>query len=264
MSFFDFNFDIDEGLVSETVIRIAVSVILLVMIVVLSYWQNIKMEKQFLVNFARGLIQIVIMASFLLLIFEIENVFLLFGYLVFMCLFAAITAKGKFKITNIFKIQFIAISVAGLSVMGIVTLTGIIPAKGEFIIPMGGMVISNVMVINGIFMNRLTSDMKKAKGEIEAALALGDSPSNSIKSIIVDSYRAGLVPSTDRVAVLGIVTIPGLMSGMIIGGENPVVAAVYQVIIFLMILSSGFIGEIISGKLLLKEFFTEEDQLKPL
>ncbi|MHA1911514.1 MAG: ABC transporter permease [Candidatus Kariarchaeaceae archaeon] len=264
MSFFDFSSDIDKELVSETVIRIAISVILLVMIVVLSYWQHVKMEKQFIINFTRGLVQIVIMASFLLLIFEIENVFLLFGYLVFMCLFAALTAKGKFKIVNIFRIQFIAISVAGLSIMGIVVITGIIPATGEFIIPMGGMIISNVMVINGIFMNRLISDMKKAKGEIEAALALGDSPSNSIKTIIIESYRAGLVPSTDRVAVLGIVTIPGLMSGMIIGGENPIVAAVYQIIIFLMILSSGFIGEIISGKLLMKEFFTEEDQLKSL
>ena len=262
MSFFDFNLDIDEGLVTDTVVRITVSVILLVMIVFLSYWQNVNLEKKFLINFARGLIQIVIMASFLLLLFEIENIFLLFGYLVFMCLFAALTAKGKFKVANIFKIQFIAISVAGLKIMGLVVLTVIIPAEGEFIIPMGGMVISNVMVINGIFMNRLISDMKKAKGE--AALALGDSPENSIKSIIIDSYKAGLVPSTDRVAVLGIVTIPGLMSGMIIGGENPVVAAVYQVIIFLMILSSGFIGQIITGKLLLKEFFTEEDQLKEL
>jgi putative ABC transport system permease protein len=54
------------------------------------------------------------------------------------------------------------------------------------------------------------------------------------------------------------------MSGMIIGGENPVVAAIYQIIIFLMILSSGFIGQIITGKLLLKEFFTEEDQLRQL
>jgi len=126
---------------------------------------------------------------------------------------------------------------------------------------MGGMVISNVMVITLIVLERLISDVQKSKGKIEAALALGDTPQNAIKGILKDSYRAGLLPSTNRVAVLGIVTIPGLMSGMIIGGANPIVAAVYQFVAFLMILSAGFIGAIIASYLCLNHLFTEEDQL---
>lgn len=228
----------------------------------LSYWQKIKLERIFIWSFVRGFIQILLMASILIIIFELEELLILYGVLIFMCVFAAYTVKNRFPYTNIFKLELIAITSGSISIMVIVTVLGIIPAYGSFIIPMGGMVIANVMVMTTIVLERIIADFKKSKGSIEAALSLGDTPWNSVKSILKESFRAGLLPTTNRVAVLGIVTIPGLMSGMIIGGINPIIAAVYQIIIFLMILAAGFIGEILIGFLFIKELFTPEDQLQ--
>jgi putative ABC transport system permease protein len=242
--------------------RITLSAILLALLLILSFWQKIRLEKLILVSFLRGLIQIVLMASFLVIIFALETLWLLYSILLFMCVFAALTANQRLGRSGMLKIEILAITPASLLIMSLVVTLGIIPPEGAYIIPMGGMVISNVMVISLIVLERLLSDIQKSKGQIEAALALGDSPQNAIKGILKDSYRAGLLPSTNRVAVLGIVTIPGLMSGMIIGGANPIVAAVYQVIAFLMILSAGFIGSIIASYLCLNQLFTEEDQLK--
>jgi len=260
-----------ETEITEMLFRILFSILLLTLIVLLSYWQNINLEKVFTWSFVRGFIQILLMASILIVIFELRDLLILYGVLLFMCVFAAYTAKNRFPYPNIFKLELVAITTASIFVMVIVTtpiLTidstpiSIIEREGTYIIPMGGMVIANVMVMTTIVLERLIADIKKSKGTIEAALSLGDSSWNSVKPILKESFRAGLLPTTNRVAVLGIVTIPGLMSGMIIGGVNPVIAAIYQVIIFLMILSAGFIGEIMIGFLFIKELFTSEDQLK--
>ncbi|UCE13009.1 MAG: ABC transporter permease [Candidatus Heimdallarchaeota archaeon] len=242
--------------------RIITSIVLLLILIGLSYWQRIEMEKLFLISFTRGLIQIILMATILIVIFELQNLWILYIILLFMCSFAAITAKRRFPYPNIFQIELFSITVGSISVMTFVMIVEIIPTEGTYIIPMGGMVIANVMVMTTIVLERIVADVKKSKGIIEAALALGDTPWNAVRSITRDSFRAGLLPSTNRVAVLGIVTIPGLMSGMIIGGINPIEAAIYQVIIFLMILVGGFIGELIIGFFFIKELFTTEDQLR--
>jgi putative ABC transport system permease protein len=123
------------------------------------------------------------------------------------------------------------------------------------------MVIANTMVISMMVLERIYAEVKNNQGRIEAALALGASPYQTVKQLLVDSYRAGLLPTANRLAILGIVNIPGLMSGMVIGGVNPVEAAVYQVIIFLMILAGAFIASLIAAGLLIGVFFTKEEQL---
>ncbi|WP_455143571.1 ABC transporter permease [Candidatus Hodarchaeum mangrovi] len=248
-------------IITEILQRLSISIILLILLIALTKWQQIGLEKMFIWSFTRGLVQILIMALILVVIFAITEIFLLVIVLLFMCFFAAYTVKQRFPYPKVFTIESIAITFGSLSIISMAVILEIIPLKGEYIIPMGGMVIANVMVMTGIVLERLISDVKKSQGNIEAALSLGDSPWNSIKSITKESYRAAMIPTTNRVAVLGIVTIPGLMSGMIIGGANPLIAAAYQIVIFLMILTSGFIGSIILVFFFIKELFTKEEQL---
>jgi len=254
----------DIEIITEIIQRLSISIIFLILLIALARWQKIELEKMFIWSFTRGLVQIVIMALILVFIFTLTDIFLLVVVLLFMCFFAAYTIKQRFPYPRVFTIESIAITLGSFSIISIAVILEIIPLKGEYIIPMGGMVIANVMVMTGIVLERLISDVKKSQGYIEAALALGDSPWNSVKNVTKESYRAALIPTTNRVAVLGIVTIPGLMSGMIIGGTNPLLAAAYQIIIFLMILTSGFIGSIILVFFFIKELFTAEDQLNLL
>jgi uncharacterized protein (TIGR00245 family) len=173
-----------------------------------------------------------------------------------------------------FLISFLAITSSSLVLMTLVMFSYVIPGfdgilprdpdtlklAGENVIPIGSMVIAFAMRISGIAVERVNSDIIKSKGTIEAALALGDSPNRAIQNILCESYRAGLTPTINRVAVLGIVTIPGLMAGMIIGGAHPLEAAIYQVVIFLMLLSSSFLSSIITNFLFTRQFFTKKQQ----
>ena len=89
----------------------------------------------------------------------------------------------------------------------------------------------------------------------------GANPKIAIQNLLQKAFQTAFNPSINRVAILGIVSIPGLLAGMIIGGENPIVAAVYQVIIFLMIQSAGLIAVVIVTYLLIQKFFTPLDQI---
>ena len=257
-------------------IRLALASILLVVLILFSLWQNTNLEKKIIWSFFRGLIQIILLGSVLLLIFGINEIWLLYIILLFMCFFAAYTNWRSYPYPKIFKMNFIAITLSVMTIMTFALLSRLIPnfngiiyqptesegsSLGSFVIPVGSMVIFFAMRESGVALERLKSDLLKSKGEIEAALALGATPTRSIRLLLRDSFRASLVPTINRVAVLGIVTIPGLMSGMIIGGASPIEAAVYQIVVFMMLLAAAFFTSIVTNYLFTKQFFTNEDQI---
>jgi len=258
-------------------IRIGLSVILLIMLIGLSLWQKTSFESKLVWSFLRGFIQVVLFGSFLTLIFGIEKIWIQFLILLLMCVFAAFTNYQSYPYPKMFLIGLLAITSSTMFVMSIVIFSGAIfaaipnlpfviegiipyPPTGEYVIPMGSMVISSAMRMSGIAFERTKSDITKSRGRIEAALALGDSSKNAIQSILQDSYKASLTPTINRVATLGIVSLPGLMSGMIIGGVPPIEAAIYQVVIFLMLLSAAFIASIITNMIFTRQFFTKQQQ----
>ncbi len=116
------------------------------------------------------------------------------------------------------------------------------------------------MGISSVILERIKSDVLKTRGKIEAALSLGATPLQATQSVMHNALRAGLLPTLSIVAVLGIVKIPGWMSGMIVGGISPIEAAVYQVIIYLMLLSSAFLSGVITSSLFIRQFFTKDQQ----
>jgi putative ABC transport system permease protein len=75
------------------------------------------------------------------------------------------------------------------------------------------------------------------------------------------SIRTSLIPTIDRLKTLGIIFIPGAMSGLLIAGTDPIVAAEYQIIVYLMIVGGGIITALITTYLSRKQLFTDAIQL---
>ena len=243
------------------------AMVLLVALLLISRWQRLGLVDKLVIGTIRGTIQIILMALILIQVFALENIFILYFVLVFMCTFAAYTAKGNLKkIPGVFRPSLVGILVGGLSVLTLCLLLGILPPSGdynlgEFLIPMGGMVIGNAMNISTLVIERMWSNAQKQRSLMETALALGATPHQATEMTIRESLTTGLLPNLNRYASLGIVTIPGLMSGMIIGGASPMFAAFYQVIVFIMIFLAQVIdGELVS-RLFLKEMFNDRYQI---
>ena len=164
----------NEEVLLDILKRIIVSSILFVLLIILSFWQKLKMERMIISSFIRGFCQLLLLSLILIIIFSLENLVLIFSVLLMMCLFAAFTTKQRYPYPKIFMIETFAISFGSLSVISLVLALKIIPDKGSFIIPMGGMVIANVMVMTTIVIERMIADIKSSHGLIETALALNN------------------------------------------------------------------------------------------
>jgi len=235
---------------------------LLAVLLLVSKWKGIGAEKKLVIGTIRGTIQIILMALILVVIFELRDMLVIFGLLTIMSIFAAHTASTNLdKIPGVFVATLPGIMIGSLTVMAVSVSLGVVLPYGEYIIPMGGMVIGNAMGLASLVVDRMWSDAQKQRTLLETALALGASPAQATQMTIIESIRTGLLPNLNRYASLGIVSIPGFMSGMIIGGVNPVRAALFQVMIFIMIFLAVVITGFLVSKMFLRQMYNDRMQL---
>jgi len=93
-------------------------------------------------------------------------------------------------------------------------------------------------------------------------IALGGPPRAVLARHLRTSVQASLIPVVDSLKSLGWVWIPGVMAGMILGGENPVYAALYQFVIMAMIFGAGGLTSILTSLLMGRRVITEAEQLR--
>ncbi|MGD2039640.1 MAG: ABC transporter permease, partial [Anaerolineae bacterium] len=98
-------------------------------------------------------------------------------------------------------------------------------------------------------------------GQIEAALSLGAEPKVTVTRHVEAAVQASMIPRIDSLRSLGIVWIPGLMAGMILSGEDPVYAAIYQFVVIAMIFATAGITSISSTLLIRTRAFSSAQQL---
>ncbi len=251
-----------DPLILDAIPRYITALGLLVVLLLVSKWQGIGVERKLIIGTIRGTIQIIIMALILVVIFELSNMFVIFGLLTLMGVFAAHTASTNLdNVPGVLRASLPGILIGSLSVMAVSVLLGVVLPEGEYIIPMGGMVTGNSMVLASLVIDRMWSNAQKQRTLLETALALGASPAQATQMTIIESIRSGLLPNLNRYASLGIVSIPGFMSGMIIGGVNPVRAALFQVMVFIMIFLAVVITGFLVSRMFLREMFNERMQL---
>ncbi len=105
----------------------------------------------------------------------------------------------------------------------------------QYAIPLLGMILGNTMTGVALTLDRLTRNAWEQRNVIEARLILGDSWSIAIGGILRDSIRVGLTPTINAMAAAGVVSLPGMMTGQILGGTPPIEAVKYQILIMFMI-----------------------------
>ena len=118
------------------------------------------------------------------------------------------------------------------------------------------------MKINSLALDRLKDELQDKRDEIEVGLALGGPPRAVLARHLRTSVQASLIPVVDSLKSLGWVWIPGVMAGMILGGENPVYAALYQFVIMAMIFAAGGLTSMLTGLLMGRRVITEAEQLR--
>jgi len=131
-----------------------------------------------------------------------------------------------------------------------------------YVIPLMGMVIGNSVNSATLAVERLDSDLRGGREQVEALLALGASSRQAAAGAMRGAMRAAMIPITNSMMVVGLVSLPGMMTGQILGGSTPWVAIKYQVLVMYMIAFSSAVTSFMLTALRARSYFTAAHQLR--
>lgn len=239
----------------------AIASILALLVVLFARSRKIHLEGEAAIALVRGIVQIVAVGSILMLLLKgprWTSSLLLAGMIVTA---GSISARRAKNIPGALKASTFSIAAGAGLVIAIMTWAGVIDTAVTTLIPVSSMLIANAMNTNGLALNRFRSEVLAHAGEIEAALALGAAPTNTVSTYSQSSIQASLIPAIDNLRSLGIVWIPGLMTGMLLSGASPLYAAIYQFVVIAMILASSGLTSLLSIMMIGQRVFSPAEQL---
>lgn len=206
---------------------------------------------ELLVGAIRMTIQLLLVGLYLRYIFEINSVWLSGLWIVVMLLTAnvSILNKAGLKLKAFFLSTLTAVAGGTLLVSGFMILIGIRPDPlydARYVIPITGMVLGNCMRGNVMVLDRFYSALQNREQEYITCLMLGADRSEALRPFMRDAVRAALSPMLSTMATMGIVSLPGMMTGQILGGSLPLVAIKYQLAIMICIFSSMSVSALLN------------------
>lgn len=229
--------------------------------------RGVSREKELLVASIRMTLQLTFTGYVLVYLFESMNPIYTILVIIIMEVFAIynIYQRANMKLSKKIK-EIIALS------MGVGTLSSIIYFllivvnispwyDPRYFIPISGMLIGNSMTGITLGVTRLVDGMRSKKHIVETALMLGATPKMAAKEIVDDAFDSAILPTINSMVGIGIVFLPGMMTGQILSGTSPITAIKYQMAIMLGILGSVAFTTILFVQLGYRTFFNDEDQL---
>ncbi len=251
------------------VISLVLASSLVMVSLLISATQKLGLGKETFISVIRAVVQLIIVGYLLEYIFGLENPLFTTGLLIVMIFNAAYNAAkrgGCLKnrggcLKNGLLVSFIAIGTGAILTLTVLVTSKAIKYEPNQVIPVGGMIISNAMVALGLCYRQLTANFNIRREEVETKLSLGADILPSSLSIIRDAIRTGMVPTIDSAKTLGIVSLPGMMTGLILGGVSPLIAIRFQIMVTFMMLSTTSISSVIACYLYYRNFFNDRKQL---
>ncbi|MEL7334035.1 MAG: iron export ABC transporter permease subunit FetB [Cyanobacteria bacterium J06560_2] len=242
------------------------SVGLMAIAIGLSSWQRLGLAKTFAIATFRTLVQLLGVGFFLSVIFASNQPVAIIALLIGMATIAAIVAKGRIDpaLPKLLKWVWLAIVLSAVVTMTYVSLL-VIRLEPWYapqqLIPLTGIVLGNAMTAASISGERLVSALRNNRVEIETHLSLGATATQAISAYRRAAIKAGLIPTINAMMIVGLVTLPGTITGQLLGGADPLVAAVYQILIMFMLALATLIASLVVTYGIAKQFFTPAMQL---
>lgn len=228
----------------------------------LSKTLNLGLERDTIIATLRSTVQLIAVGFVLKFVFDSEHPMFIMLMVLLMIVAAVQNARHKGKaikgITWKLFVTFVAIEVLTQTVLlGL----HIVPATAQYIISLSGMVIGNSMVLAILFLNRFTAEVEANRDETELILSLGGTPKQSINRQLLKSIQASMIPTIESQKTIGLVQLPGMMSGQIIAGADPVQAVQFQLLVVFLLLATAAMTSVLLGFLSYRSLFTERMQL---
>lgn len=242
---------------------LGLTALLLVIPIIISYKEGLHIIKDLIVATVRAVVQLIILGFLLHYIFKIND-----KWLLVLCVFVIIVnaswntiSRSSPVMHHVFLISFVAIFVGTALPLAGTIATGAIQFTANEVIPIGGMLANNGLIANNLAYQNLDRAFVQDGTNIESKLSLAATPKLASKGAIRESIRLAIVPTIDSVKTYGLVSIPGMMTGLIIGGVPPLQAIKFQLLVVFIHTTATIMSALIATYLSYGQFFNARHQL---
>ncbi|HGW4544812.1 TPA: iron export ABC transporter permease subunit FetB [Staphylococcus aureus] len=242
---------------------LGLTALLLVIPIIISYKEGLHIIKDLIVATLRAVVQLIILGFLLHYIFKIND-----KWLLVLCVFVIIVnaswntiSRSSPVMHHVFLISFVAIFVGTALPLAGTIATGAIQFTANEVIPIGGMLANNGLIAINLAYQNLDRAFVQDGTNIESKLSLAATHKLASKGAIRESIRLAIVPTIDSVKTYGLVSIPGMMTGLIIGGVPPLQAIKFQLLVVFIHTTATIMSALIATYLSYGQFFNARHQL---
>jgi putative ABC transport system permease protein len=256
-----------RAMVEVSWVDLGVAFGLILIAVGIARWQGVGLAQRLVLGAVRAVAQLVLVGYVLVSLFALDRWYLVVAALLLMLLVATQAAVTRLPGSRrrLVMITGVAMLVASSVTLLYVSMLVVRVApwyNPQYLIPLFGMIIGSAMNAAAIAAERLHSEITVRRAEIEAYLALGAHYHHASHHAVRQAMRATLMPTVNGLMVVGVVTLPGMMTGQILAGASPLMAIRYQIVVTFMQAAAVAMTTAIVTLWYRRTFFTPALQLR--
>jgi uncharacterized protein (TIGR00245 family) len=241
---------------------VVASLLLVAVAAAVAYRQRLRLTRQLVVAAVRAGVQLVTVGAILLVLFQRAGLPGAAGWVIVMILIAGQVAgrhgaglpRARLAATG-------GVATGTAVTLGTLLLLRVIAIQPRVVVPLGGMIVFEAMRAAGLTLRRLREDAEQARPAIEARLSLGQSGRQAMLPHQRSALRTALLPAIDSTKVVGLIYLPGAMTGLIVAGVNPLTAIRYQIVVMYMLLAATALAALTAAGVAERALFDDAQRL---
>jgi putative ABC transport system permease protein len=251
--------------VVPTWIAVGVSFSLVLIAAGIAWRERLGISRDVLVAAVRAFVQLVGVGLILAWLFANAGVPGAVLWVCVMVVIASFEAGRRGRGLPQARIAALAGIAAGTAVtLGVLVAGRVIDSAPQVLIPIGGMVVSGAMQASSLVLRDVRRSAEDDRREVEAALSLGLSARASFEPQARRAVRGALVPAIDTTRVVGLISLPGAMTGLILAGVAPLEAIRYQIVVMYMLLAAWAVSALATERLAERWLFDDAERMQPV
>lgn len=247
--------------------QLAIAASLILINLVISYTLRLGLEQRLWIASVRMVVQLLLVGYILEWVFTLRDPLwiLLVAFTMTAMAGRASVSRTRRRYDNIYWNSLLSILGAATIVTGL-TVRGVIRVDPwydpQYLIPLLGMILGNALTGTSLALDRFMEDLVSRREQVESLLALGATKWEAAHGTITEALRTGMIPTINSMMVMGIVSLPGMMTGQILAGASPTDAVRYQIVILFAIASGTALTTISIITLAFFALFSQDHQLR--
>jgi putative ABC transport system permease protein len=244
-------------------VGLASSLVLIVIVVALSIVQKLQLEGSILWAAGRAIVQLLLVGYALTFIIDPDRpVIVAWLWVALMVVVAAaIVTRRAPEVPSLFPLAIVGTAASALVSLGVIFAFHIFPMEGRTVVPLAGMMIGNSLAATVVASRRIVAELSDKRDEVEARLALGQPWQEAARPYVRESLRTAILPTIEQTKIVGLISLPGAMTGLILAGVDPSDAVKIQAAVMYLVLGSVAATSTVIGLGLTRRLFTPDHRL---